>query len=277
MLHRAIIGWVVKRVLVLGLLAVVAPPRAQAEAPDPARSASARAQFEEGVKHTDAGAWSEAADSFRRALALRDSPVIRYNLGAALLELGQLVEASELMRSVQIDDSAGEALRRQAASKRELITPRLARLTVLLRGAGVTVELNGNSLAPEQLGVALTVDPGPQRVRALRGDQEVDVRELHLSEGQSEQLELVPPVPPVATPKQAAESLAEPLLAPAPVQRDAPAPTRRKRLWWSLGGAALVATAAVVTTVLLASRPDRREAATAGNFDPPSVGVRVPQ
>ncbi|HMI90773.1 MAG TPA: hypothetical protein VK509_05385, partial [Polyangiales bacterium] len=69
-----------------------APARAQSE--DASRAASARALFEEGVTFADQGHWDEASDRFRRALALRDSAVIAYNLASALQETGHLVEAS---------------------------------------------------------------------------------------------------------------------------------------------------------------------------------------
>ena len=42
-------------------------------------------------------------EHFRRALALRSSPVIAYNLASALEHLGQLVEASELLRGIASD------------------------------------------------------------------------------------------------------------------------------------------------------------------------------
>jgi hypothetical protein len=47
--------------------------------------------------------WIEAAHSFRQALLLRDSPVIRYNLAVALIELHALTEAEQLLRGVQRD------------------------------------------------------------------------------------------------------------------------------------------------------------------------------
>ena len=87
-------------------LAWVAAPHCATAEPgaDPARDASARELFEQGVALAERGDWVAAEDRFRRALSLRNSSVIAYNLASALCEQGKLVEASELLHRVLADD-----------------------------------------------------------------------------------------------------------------------------------------------------------------------------
>jgi Ca-activated chloride channel homolog len=55
--------------------------------------------LERGNRHYRAGEYAEAAAAYRTALGTRaDGPVLRYNLGTALLRLGQYEEAEEHLR-----------------------------------------------------------------------------------------------------------------------------------------------------------------------------------
>lgn len=265
---------------------------AKAESTDPARTASARALFEEGVAHVDRDAWGPAAESFRRALSLRDSQVIRYNLASALVELGKLVEASELLHMVQADGQADAGLKQQAADKLAEIKPRIARIEVqcALSLPGLIVELDDATLSAAQLDVPLTVDPGEHVARARLDGAVVDEQRAQLGPGENLTLSLRPPAPlpapvpaaapvaapvPVATPAETARlALAEP--APSvPLRDEQPTPSRKK-LWWGIavGGVGAVA---FVTLVALLVPQKRASGATSGDFDPPSVAVRVPQ
>ena len=51
---------------------------------------------------------------------------------------------------------------------------------------------------------------------------------------------------------------------------------RRRRLGWGIGAAAVAVAAGVITGALLASR-DKSAESPAATFDPPTIGVRVPQ
>lgn len=258
----------------------------RAEPVDPARSASARALFEEGVAHTDRDEWQPAADAFRRALALRDSQVIRFNLASALVELGKLVEASELLHAVQADAQVDGALREQALDKLADLKPRIARLTVQVEAALPTleVELDEGSLALSQLDVPLMVDPGEHVLLERLDGALVDEQHVTLSEGGTLLVTLRAPAPkvvpvaaPVPAPAETARLALEPApAAPLPARDDASVQPSRKKLWWGLavGGAGLVAFATLVAIFV----PHHKGSSTVqGDFDPPSVGVRVPQ
>jgi hypothetical protein len=256
---------------------------------DPARSASARALFEEGVAHADHDDWGPAADAFRRALSLRDSQVIRYNLASALVELGKLVEASELLHAVQADPQVDAGLKQQAVEKLAEVKPRIARLSIQVEAALPTlvVELDDVALALAQLDVALTVDPGEHVVRERLDGVLIDEQRVQLIEGGSGLVTLHAPAPkpePVAapaaliTPEQTARlSPVEPAAsAPLPLHDGEPQKPSRKKLWWgvAVGGVGLVA---FVTLVTLFVPRHTRDHSAKGDFDPPSVSVRVPQ
>lgn len=255
----------------------VTPLHAQSD--DATRAAAARALFEQGLQKADAAAWQEAADLFERALAQRDSPVIRFNLSAAWVELGRLVEASELLRELQADERANPQVRRSASDKRDVLLPRLAQLTIAVQGhdPSLLVLLDDKKVAPERLGSALAVDPRVHHVVLRSGERVLDQKQVLLMEGESLEVQLVGHVeaPVVATAPPLRRRMAP--ARPAAHQDDAQESrddSRRRRLWWGLGGAAVAVAAGVVTGVLLAQRGADTPS---GGFSPGSVGVRVPQ
>lgn len=258
--------------LLLLLLSMSSGARAEEDA---LHSASARALFEEGVKLADAGQWNDAAERFQRALSLRDSQVIRYNLAAALVELGRVVEASEMLRQVQRGAGDDPELRTQAEQQLALANSRLARLTIRVEGelGGREVSLDGRTLSSALVGVAIPVDPGSHAVKLLAGDTELDAQSVQLPDGASTAItlsgELVP------TPQQAARSMVAE--QPAPVMHDEPAPEQRskRRLWWGIGGAAVVVISAAVVGAVLASNKSASPSAFQGNFEPGSIPVEV--
>jgi hypothetical protein len=72
-------------------------------------------------------------------------------------------------------------------------------------------------------------------------------------------------------------ALAEPAAAtPLPPQDGDPPSPSRKKLWWGIavGGVGVVA---FVTLVALFVPRHTKSGAASGDFDPPSVAVRVPQ
>jgi hypothetical protein len=265
-------SWLV--VCCLGWLWMSSGAAAQAE--DPARAASARALFEDGVALADKGQWLDAADRFRRALVLRDSQVIRFNLATALIETGKLIEATELLRQVDRDEAADRKLRDDAHSHLQSAQRRLGKLTVTATGLheGVTLLLDDRPLDPVQIGVAMPADPGAHRVRAVRQGEELEMREVSLGEGESAIVSLELDGGGVASPAEAAATVVTPQAAP--LRDDGGEGKRRKLLGWSLGGGAVVVAAAVVATLLLVKKPksETREPYQ-GDFEPGSITVQV--
>lgn len=165
----------------------VGTARAQPNAvPDARTTARARALFREGVTFADQRHWADAADRFRRARALRDAPAIRYNLAAALAEQGLAAEPAELVDGVLADTTTPEPVRAQAQTLRDRLAPRVARVSVTLRGtrpAGARVRIDDRELTAADLGHDLFVEPGPRHVVALDGDRELARRDFVASAG----------------------------------------------------------------------------------------------
>src|ERR1700742_1593346 len=161
--------------LVLAAVSGRAPVAAQrVEAPaaaDPARDASARALFEEGVKLAEQGDWTRAEDRFRRALSLRNSAVIAYNLARALSEQGKLVEASEVLRKVEQDEKVEPQMMQSISALQAELGPKIGRIAVLVRNrtAGDRILLDGSELLDAQIGVEIPIDPGNHRLSFQRG------------------------------------------------------------------------------------------------------------
>lgn len=195
--------------LVLAAQGVVQPAAAQPSAPEPTerpaaeyteadRTAAARALFEEGMRAVDAGDWQAAIDRLRRSNALRPSPVVRYNLALALIEVGGFVAASEHLRAVQRASGEGTEAHRMATERLEAILPRLGRLLIAVTGASETVEtrLDGGRVPEALVGVPQPADPGRHRVSIHRDGQELGAAEVTVESGQLASVALEAPPPP---------------------------------------------------------------------------------
>lgn len=249
-------------------------PLAAAQTEDASRAASARALFEEGVALADQGHWEEASDRFRRALALRDSAVIAYNLASALQETGRLIEASELLRRVRADAAADAELRASASSALAALEPRIAKLSVQVRDrqSADHVRLDARELLPAELDVALPIDPGAHTLRVERAGQTVAERALTIAEGESQTvvLEIAPPVP---TPREVAVAAPPVQAAPAHTSHAEPPLTGRWYFWAGVGAAAVGV--GVLVAVLASAGGGELSEPAAGDFEPGVVGVRV--
>lgn len=251
--------------------------RSLAQDVDAGRSASARALFEEGVAFADRGNWSDAADRFERALALRDSQVIRFNLANALSELGKLVEASELLRKVELDDTTDAEVREEASRRMKALTTRIPRLTIEVKGPveGMRLLLDEHEIAAAQVGVGIPVNPGEHNVRGVRGDAEIDAQSVVLAPGSAQTVTLH--AVRIATPAQAAATVVPVTEEPAarPIDKGEGDPKRARRLWWGIGGGVVAAAVIVAVSVLVAGHSGGSSSPYHGNFDPPSIPVQV--
>lgn len=246
-------------------------------AQDASRDASARALFEEGVKLVEQSDWEQAEDRFRRALALRDSPVIAFNLASTLSERGKLLEASELLRKLQREPNLDAGLRKSASGLQEQIESRIARLRVSVENAaaGDTVQLDGADLLEAQLNVEIPIDPGNHQLQLLRDSAAVDTKVFQLQDGGSTQLSLRAPdaaLSPAAV--AAASAAAAPAPAqPKPAQSESRPITSQWWFWTSLG--VIVASAAAVTIVAVSNSGSAEPNHFQGNFEPGSLAVEV--
>jgi hypothetical protein len=182
------------RALPILLAVVLATPPSLAQ-PTQADTAAARALFTEGRELAQREDWPAAVDRFRRALGLRPSPAIRYNLAASLVHVGKLVEASELCRAVLRDAPERDPARAPAQALLREIEPQLVQLTINLEGdaAAATVLLDGEPFSAERIGVATPIDPGAHTIVVRRGRQEA-TRRIDLAPGGEAGLTLTVPI-----------------------------------------------------------------------------------
>ncbi len=184
--------------------------RPASEMSEEERLALARDQFRQGMRFARRNRWQRAADRFGRALELKETPQIRYNLAESLVHLGRLVEASEQLRLIEEAESVPRAVARPAAQLRRTVDRRLGRLhiTVHNQRTGVRVTLDGRDLPDAVLGVDHPVDPGRHLVRLIVDDGEViQTEEVRIGDGATETVELVAPaLPPVSATSSAAAS-----------------------------------------------------------------------
>lgn len=180
------------RAVALGLVGCLSSPAIAFAQDDTTRSASARALFEQGVELADEARWDEAADRFERALDMRYSSVIAFNLATALEELGQVVAASEVLRQASLREDATTEVREAAEASLERLAPRIAHLTVNVTGDtnGATVLLDEQELPAAMWGVATPVDGGEHTVVAERGEETLPRRTVTVEEGATAEVSL---------------------------------------------------------------------------------------
>lgn len=189
---------------ILALVSTATPASAQ----DREDTALARSLFQQGLELADAASWSEAADRFRRSLAIRDSAVVSFNLATALTHIGELVEASELLRRAARDEDAPTRLREAGRQELRRIEPRIGRLTIELEGPreGVELRLGDRPIPAAGIGVEMPVDPGEHILVATRDGQEVARTGVSIPEGGEATASLtIPPLPTVPDPVEVAD------------------------------------------------------------------------
>lgn len=177
--------------LLLGLWVVLGASTARAQSAQ--ETALARKLFEEGVTLADHGDWQGAADRFGRAFALKPTSGIAFNYASALVEVGRIVEACELLRSVTRDATASAPLRSEAEAKLAQVSPRIGYLTVRVEGdpgPDGRVDVDGTDWPRAAWGVASPVDPGTHMVRLSRGELEISREEVSLGDGERRELSL---------------------------------------------------------------------------------------
>ena len=236
----------VTRLLVFGVLAALCAP-SFVLAQEEQGTAAARTLFHQGIACADARDFACAADRFRRSNELRPSPVVGFNLAAAETELGHLIVASELYRVV-LRTAEGDLA---AATHQALgaLLPRLARVTVVVDSTAL-VMLDEFEMQSAMYGVAIPVDPGDHRLRALYGDTVAAEDTFTVGEGESITHTFNVPAPTATLSISGVPDGSDPNVLDG-------AQTRRRRVLGVTFGLVAAAAIAVLLTVLLApSSPD---------------------
>lgn len=213
----------------LGLFCGVAalhPTLAHAEDASAAETAAARSLAVDGLKLAQAGNCSDAAPKLERAEKLYHSPVVASRLGECLINLGRLVEGTEILRKVLREPQSGEptpalskALER-AQRALDAAKPRIAGLTVKVAAVqDMTVKIDGNAVPAALVDTEIPTDPGEHALDVsapgfLRSNTRVSV-----TEGEKKSVTVTlsrdPNAAVSATPATAADAK-QPNAAPAP-------------------------------------------------------------
>jgi hypothetical protein len=253
----------------------------------------ARRLFDEGRAAEDAARWQEAAEKFRKAIAIKDTPGMRFHLARCEEERGAFVEALvEYDRARELIDSGVRAadVEKLLADARERVRAKVALLTVRLPSGveNVSVELDGKALSGAVLGVPMPINPGVHRVSAVAVGRQPFAKELALGTGEVRQLALELPVAttvPPAAPAPAPAAAPTATVDTAPGSRVDGSPVSARTI--VLVGEASVFAAALGTgiafSVARSSADDRYQAANRtvlaplGGSDPGGTACSVPR
>lgn len=180
--------------------ATTAPPKI--EMSDNDRKAAARAAYLEGVELQDRGKHAEALQRFRAAQRLVEAPTHLLRIGQCLTATGKLLDAQETYETLarlELAAGAPEAFRTaQEQGKRELaaIKPRVPTLRLNVQPAvaqlpGLVIQLNGNPMPNELVGIARPLNPGTYRITGTAtGFKPLAPVEIDLKEGGTKSLDL---------------------------------------------------------------------------------------
>ncbi|RYZ01551.1 MAG: hypothetical protein EOO73_35120 [Myxococcales bacterium] len=275
--------------LVLALLLTAAPALVRAAPePTPSEISVARRLFEEGKAAEDAGRFREAADRFRKAIVIKDTPGMRFHLARCEEEQGALVEALvEYDRARELLDSGIKApdVDRLLPDARKRVEAKVATVTLRLPDgvAGASVELDGKALSSSVLGVPIPVNPGKHRLSATATGRASFAADLELAVGEARQVALeLPPTQSAAVAPAAGSSALGPRQAPRVALQDADT-ARTVTLVTEASLFAAGVASGIVFTIAKNGAADRYETANErvlaqiGGSDPEGIACSIPR
>src|SRR4051812_27730192 len=264
--------------------------------PTPSEISVARRLFDEGRAAEDAGRWREAAEKFRKATAIKDTPGMRFHLARCEEEQGAFVEALvEYDRARELLDSGMRAadVEKLLADARERVRAKVALLTLRLPEGvqNVSVELDGKALSAQVLGVPMPINPGKHRLSALAVGRTRFASELELATGEVKQLAIDLPIATTVPPAAPAAPVAAPVhpavatsVSPSPYAADASVSPRSVVLVTEASLTAVGLATGIVFMALRSSADDRIgkanqnviDSVPGGDPDGTACGMKVP-
>ncbi len=163
--------------------------------PSSAEIAVARRLFKDAAALEERGRWAEAAQTLREAIAIKDTPGLRFHLANAEVEQGHLVEAVvEYDRADELI-AAGESapdVAKLLAAAREDLKKRVPTVHVvgLASDAGVTLTIDGRKLASSLLAHPIPQNPGRHKIVVESEGHQRAVFEVDLMEGERRQIQV---------------------------------------------------------------------------------------
>jgi hypothetical protein len=174
-----------KALLACGVALV--PRLARAE-PSPAALATARQAFESAVALEAEQKWPEATAKLRQAVAIKDTPGLRFHLAHSEERQGQLLEAA-------LDYDRASALiagGAKAPDVQKLLAPASAELKRRIPRLSVTIpsevsspvaEVDGKAWPPSELALGVALNPGPHQLNVSAKGHRPFERAFSLKEG----------------------------------------------------------------------------------------------
>ena len=190
--HRRVLGPASALCAALCIVAVPALAQEAAndqDALDDAQRSLAREEYEAGVSAANQGRWEVAREHFQNAYDIVGLPEVLFNLAAAQVETGQLVQASESYRRflrLSADMPGADSLRRHAEDFLEQVEPRLAQVQIAADGLLECdiVAIDDIEVAHAVVGRHLPSNPGSHRITVTRNDQLVGESSFDATEGE---------------------------------------------------------------------------------------------
>jgi hypothetical protein len=186
--------------------------------------ASARRLFSEATALREAGRWSEAAAKLREAIAIKETPGLRFHLAHCEEQEGLLLAARDdydradaLIRQGAAAADVAAVLEPARVALRERIPTLVVRAPPDARAVGL--EIDGEMIATEALGSPIQLDPGVHNIMVSAASRDPFRLELTLKEGEDRVVEAQlkerpptkgtqgpPPAAPAAAPRESPQS-----------------------------------------------------------------------
>jgi hypothetical protein len=236
--------------------------------------AAARELAASGIADAKAGRCDLAVPKLERAERLYHAPTILTALGECQVQLGRLVEGSENLKRVtleQLDPGASSSFvdaKKKAKTLLEATLPKIAKLTIVVKPEGIQnpeVKVDGTPINKDLLGIGRPTDPGEHTISIqAEGYRPAEaIVQLDPAEQETLTLELVAePKPAEPSPATAAPvAPVEPATPPAPSSTGRE-PSRQKSAqpvlgWIGIGVGAAAMIAGGVTGGLAMSESDK--------------------
>ena len=194
-----------ERALLFALPLVVAASVAHAQE-NAADRETARIAFADGNKLRDEGNVRGALEKYKAAFALAPTPVTALEVGRAESDLGQLVEAREVLLRVESmpaknESPKAQAARAEAGAMAARLASRIPKVTLRVSGPveSASITIDGVAIPHEALSVARVLNPGRHVVLAIVAGQ-TRQQTFDVREGESREVTL--DLPQIATQQQ---------------------------------------------------------------------------
>lgn len=206
--------------------------------------AAAKRLFSEAMVLEETGAWAQAADKLREAIAIKETPGLRYHLAHCEEQSGALVAASlDYARASELIREGAKApdVQQLLSLANQRMAARVPKLTLVVP-AGVddlSVALDGNPVEPAHFQQSAPIDPGRHRITASARGRRDFATEIEIRTGESRTVEVLLEL------ERTSPSVAAADRAPVTAVTSAPAPVHTEKASFGAREITLVAEGAL--------------------------------